>query len=325
MQAGAQNTRFDLAGLAVELLRLETQTAALEEIVEQVLRTQVQEALKEQGIYSPMGLRISFPPVSFKLAEPPHLLVVSPRDRIEMAHRVILDPDIGLEDMESIEGEVGRLGVSALVVELGGLALYPSFVKNQVSLRYTLDTIIEEWAHHYLAFKPLGFRYLLDSLGLMQNYDVAVINETVASIFSKELRDIICQKYYSGCGESAQNDTTKPEFDFNREMRETRKTVDEYLERGQIEEAETLMEERRQYLAANGYYIRKLNQAYFAFHGTYADSPTSIDPIGVELKELRERSDSLKHFLDTAAVITSREDLRTLLETMGQLRRHEDH
>ena len=69
------------------------------------------------------------------------------------------------------------------------------------------------------------------------------------------------------------------------------------------------MEQKRQYLAKNGYYIRKLNQAYFAFHGTYADKPTSISPIGVEMKELRSRSDSLKDFLETAASMTSREAL----------------
>ena len=43
------------------------------------------------------------------------------------------------------------------------------------------------------------------------------------------------------------------------------------------------MEEKRQFLAANGYYIRKLNQAYFAFHGSYADTAGSIDPIGPKL------------------------------------------
>jgi len=69
------------------------------------------------------------------------------------------------------------------------------------------------------------------------------------------------------------------------------------------------MEEKRQYLASMGYYIRKLNQAYFAFHGTYGDSPASISPIGAELKQLREQSASLKAFLDTAAAMTSRQDL----------------
>jgi len=73
--------------------------------------------------------------------------------------------------------------------------------------------------------------------------------------------------------------------------------------------AEEFMEEKRQFLASKDYYIRKLNQAYFAFHGTYADRPTSISPIGQELKQLRNQSTSLKDFLDTVTVMTSRQDL----------------
>ena len=59
----------------------------------------------------------------------------------------------------------------------------------------------------------------------------------------------------------------------------------------------------------NGYYIRKLNQAYFAFHGAYADSPTSIDPIGIEMRQLREQRDSLKDFLETVSEMTTRQEL----------------
>jgi hypothetical protein len=74
------------------------------------------------------------------------------------------------------------------------------------------------------------------------------------------------------------------------------------------------MEAKRQYLASQGYYLRKLNQAYFAFYGTYADSPTSIDPIGQELKKLRGQSASLKDFLNGAAAMTSRQALRASID-----------
>ena len=74
------------------------------------------------------------------------------------------------------------------------------------------------------------------------------------------------------------------------------------------------MEQKRQYLASKGYYIRKLNQAYFAFHGTYADRPAFISPIGLDLQELRERSDSVKDFLETAAAMTGRQDLKASIE-----------
>jgi hypothetical protein len=39
---------------------------------------------------------------------------------------------------------------------------------------------------------------------------------------------------------------------------------------GKVELAEEFMEERRQFFWKKGYHIRKLNQAYFAFHGAYA-------------------------------------------------------
>ena len=78
------------------------------------------------------------------------------------------------------------------------------------------------------------------------------------------------------------------------------------------------MEQKRQYLASMGRYIRKLNQAYFAWYGTYADSPTSISPIGVELKKLRSQSSSLKDFLDKVAVITSRQELRDSIKSQSE-------
>ena len=61
------------------------------------------------------------------------------------------------------------------------------------------------------------------------------------------------------------------------------------------------MEERRRFFVANGYLIRKINQAYFAFHGTYATSPASVSPIGDQLRELRSHSTSLEDFLRTVA------------------------
>ncbi len=74
------------------------------------------------------------------------------------------------------------------------------------------------------------------------------------------------------------------------------------------------MEERRREFVANGYGIRKLNQAYFAFHGSYADSPTSISPIGGQLESLRQRSASLGGFVRAVAQISSYRDLEELLE-----------
>ena len=120
--------------------------------------------------------------------------------------------------------------------------------------------------------------------------------------------------YYRYGGEDGQTEVAGSEFDFNREMREIRKAVDKYLAQGEIEQAEEFMEQKRQFLASKGYYIRKLNQAYFAFYGAYADSPTSVSPIGAELRTLRGQSASLSDCLDTAARMTSQQDLIISIE-----------
>jgi len=303
----------DLASLEAELDSLKQQKAALADKVEKIIAGQIREVLAEEGIYHPLDnyieIKFGFPPLIFELEPPPHLLVVSPRDRIESMREIHLQQELSLDAMESIEEQVDNLGVSSLVTGIGGLGTYPAFVVDDASLQFTVDAATEEWLHNYLAFKPLGFKYLLDLTGISRNYDIATMNETVVGIVSKEIGAIVCQKYYPDYANSRQQPAEEPEFDFNREMREIRQTVDTYLAQGEITQAEAFMEEKRQYLASMGYYIRKLNQAYFAFHGTYADSPTSISPIGAELKQLREQSTSLKAFLDTAAAMTSRQDL----------------
>jgi len=304
----------DLASLEAELNSLQQQRMALADEVERIIAEQIRGVLAEQGIHHPLdnyiGLKVGFPPLSFNLEPPPHLLVVSPRDRIESMREVTLQPDLSPEETESIEEQVDKLGVSSLVVGIGGLGTtYPTFVTDNASLQFTTNTATEEWLHQYLTFKPLGFLYLLDVTGISRNYEIATMNETVVGMVSKEIGTIVCQKYYPDYENSPQQPAAEPEFDFNQEMREIRRTVDTYLAQGEITQAEEFMEQKRQYLASMGYPIRKLNQAYFAFHGTYADRPTSISPIGAELKKLREQSASLKDFLDTAAVMTSRQDL----------------
>ena len=61
------------------------------------------------------------------------------------------------------------------------------------------------------------------------------------------------------------------------------------------------MEERRRFLEDNGHFIRKINQAFFAFHGSYATSAASVSPIDEQLRELQSRSDSLEEFVKTVS------------------------
>jgi hypothetical protein len=74
------------------------------------------------------------------------------------------------------------------------------------------------------------------------------------------------------------------------------------------------MEERRLYILSNGYYIRRLNQAYFAFYGTYASSPSSVNPIGDMLWDLRDRSGNVTDFIELTSGIKNMDDLHNLYE-----------
>jgi hypothetical protein len=302
----------DLASLEGRLDRLRDEENSLRGRAEKILEKQITETLAQLGIFNPADsltrLEFTFPPVSFRLEAPPHLLVVSPRDSIESLREITLLQEITPQEMEAIEAAVDELEVSSLVVGLGGIATYPAFVASDAGLQFAINAAVEEWLHQYLFLRPLGFLYALDLLGAYPNYEIAVMNETTVGIASGEIGAALYQSYYAQYGDS-QVEVAEPEFDFYLEMWQIRKTVDEYLAQGEIDRAEQFMEQKRLFLASKGYFIRKLNQAYFAFYGTYADSPGSISPIGIELRELRAKSPGLSEFLSAVAAMTSRSDL----------------
>jgi hypothetical protein len=100
-------------------------------------------------------------------------------------------------------------------------------------------------------------------------------------------------------------------------MRATRLTVDRLLAEKKIEAAERYMEERRVFFWENGYLIRKLNQAYFAFHGAYADQPGGAageDPVGAAVRALRDQSATLAAFVNTISWMSSFEDLQRAVD-----------
>jgi hypothetical protein len=165
------------------------------------------------------------------------------------------------------------------------------------------------------------------------------MNETTASISGSEVGTYVLQKYYPEMLGSSPSPTSSvlslslisldqdllpanrfddpPPFDFRAEMHETRVKADELLAAGKIEEAEAYMEQRRQVFWQNGYLIRKLNQAYFAFHGAYADVPGGAageDPVGPAVRALREQSNSLADFINTIAWMTSFEQLQQAIK-----------
>jgi hypothetical protein len=84
------------------------------------------------------------------------------------------------------------------------------------------------------------------------------------------------------------------------------------LAAGKLDQAEAYMEARRLRFVANGYILRKLNQAYFAFYGAYAETPGGAageDPTGAAVRRLRAQSGSLAEFLTRISSMTSLEQL----------------
>ena len=313
-KAEGNSSEADLKSLEAQLAQLKRQRESLEDQVEAIIDGQISSVLTDAGLAKSIELvgkvNLLFPPVDFEFEEEPNVLIVSPRNKIELNKTILLRPDLSLERIEDIENKVQDIDMSGLVERVGGVATYPSIIPQSVPLQYLLSTVAHEWLHHYFYFHPLGRNY-------WANYDMTSINESTADIGGDEIGLLVYRQYYAQEGNNAASPAaaSQPAFDFNKEMRQIRLTVDRYLAQGQVEEAEKYMEQMREYLAQNGYYIRKLNQAYFAFYGTYSDTPGSVSPIGGYLAELRQGSHSLGNFIKTVSGISSYEQL---LKTIGQ-------
>jgi hypothetical protein len=320
----AKKVSGDIGLYESKITELDARVDDLKSVVEKTIASQISQVLNDEGIHNPFGVswfKLPFPAINFKLEKPLYTLIISPRNKIQRIESITIKPDITTIQMEEIENSVNKLNVSALVIPIGGLgATYPTFVVDNADLRWTIDTAAHEWVHQYLAFRPVGFRYILDLLGISQNYSIDTINETVASIVGEEIGALVYNRYYSQYQAPDNDKESSPVekgFDFNATMRNIRKTVDGYLAQGQVNEAENYMESQRQFLTTKGYYIRKLNQAYFAFYGTYANSPSSVDPIGQHLTQLRVKSTSIKDFLDRVSNLTGGQDLSKMVSQLN--------
>jgi len=288
----------------------------LEGKVEAVLEERIGEEATDLGLQRtiPFFLRARwlFPPVDFEFDDPPRLLVTSPRDRIYLRSAELLRSDLTLEEALRLEDKTQGEDVSALVVASGGVATYPSIVPPMEDYAETLELAAHEWLHQYLFFQPLGARYF-------ESDTLRTINETVADIAGAELGGLVAQRYSlapSGAEAPAVTPESAPPADdtlFVQTMRQLRLDVDRLLGEGRVADAEALMEEKRQYLAEHGYFIRKINQAYFAFHGLYGTGAASSSPIGPKLQEIRQREPSLGEFIRAVSRVTSEADLDRLL------------
>jgi hypothetical protein len=265
--------------------------------VEEALEAEISTTLLQEEIaYRLAGFRVLFPPVDFRFDRAPRVLIASPRDRVLLKEAVLLRPRLGLRQIEELEARVEAAGeLSALVEGLGGLGTYPSIIPDSYDLRTTLHLAVHEWLHGYFFFHPLG-------QGYRASPEMRTLNETAADMAGRGLGDLVFQRLGGALPPPASEERTEQTgFSFNKEMRATRQRVDQLLAQGRVREAEEYMEEQRQLFVRHGYFLRRLNQAYFAFYGTYAESAASVSPIAGELQELRARLPSLGAFVKTVA------------------------
>lgn len=289
-----------------ELRVLYPQRDAIENSVEVILEGRLTRVIKETGLTRQAGGSFVWPPVNIAFQHPPAVLVTSPRATIRKEGESLLQGELPIAKVESIERKAESDGkTSAVVIDISGIAMYPAIIPRSDDYEGTMEDIAHEWTHQYLFFTPLGRRYF-------ENGELTTLNETVANIVGQEMGARLAQEYPLPAPKSAPAPAPAPQqpaLDFNSTMHNLRLRVDALLAQGKIDEAEGDMEQTREQLAAAGYYIRKINQAYFAFQGSYANTPGSSDPIGPKLTALRKDSATLEAFVHRAQALTSESDL----------------
>ncbi len=308
------------ADLRVELDLLRAEQASRQGLAEAILEEQVGSVLSRAG-FSTLGHEL--PPISSRFTPLPLMLIVSPRQRIETVHQVALVPGLDTAEQENVEDVVdSELDVSSLVTGIGGLAAYPAMIMEHDSLNWLTEVVAHEWTHHYLTLRPLGWNYLLSA-------ETRTINESVAQIVGREIGREVVATYYPDLlppePEPIEPDEEPAEpdpeaIDCGAEMRETRVRVDELLAESKVDEAEQYMEARRQEFVTICWSIRKLNQAYFAFHGSYAASEgaAGADPVGPAVRQLRGICPDLHSFVADIASVTTLAELEALIAEKGR-------
>ena len=136
------------ASLRQELETLTQRMNALAPFAEAVLEMQVTSILNEIGLTNG-GQPI--PWVLYHTTPLPQNLVISSRAKIEQETSYVLQPNLSLEQAVALENTMDKqLNVSSLVVEIGGLAAYPTMIMRTSALDWLSNTIAHEWIHIYL-------------------------------------------------------------------------------------------------------------------------------------------------------------------------------
>lgn len=291
------------------LPRTAPEARRLENRVERIIEGRIDATLRDLGIrVGPALPGTVFPFVDIELASSPHVLVESPRARIERVRADLLRPGLDQLRAAAIEArsERERPDRRAIVVPSGGVATYPAIVTDGGGYAVTVETAAHEWVHHYLAFYPLGRSYF-------SSRDVETINETVADVIGEEVAALIVERWGDPTRPGPPPAPSARSRDLDAALRALRVEVDALLAAGKVEEAEARMEQARGDLVLRGTPIRVLNQAFFAWYGTYAARPDSVDPLGAQLREIRGRTGSLPAFVRAIRAVTSRAEVEALL------------
>jgi hypothetical protein len=308
------------ASLRQELEQKLSRLHQLAPVVEGILQGQVASIASDQELT--LGGQ-PVPPVLYHVTDLPLALIVSPREVIRQDENISLLPGMNASEMDVLEKQVETdLKRSALVVALGGIGIYPTMVESSSDLNWLAEVISHEWTHNFLTLRPLG-------ISIENSPELRTMNETTASLVGRELGRALIKRFYPERVPPPPPENPKPpspeeppKFNFRAEMHETRVTTDQLLAEGKVDEAEQYMESRRQFFWDNGYLIRKLNQAYFAFYGAYNDvsegggatGEAGNDPIGPAVVALRKKSASLADFLNRISWMTSFEQLKKAVQ-----------
>lgn len=328
-QAVAANDSNAIQSEETLVQSLTAQRNEIRDKVEERLEAEISKQVIKLGLHQ--SGKFIWPPIDFRFEEPPSVIVTSPRHTIRLGEVRLVVPHIPEDEKQRIEREiVGNANLSAAVLRTGGLATYPNIIPYNLKLLPMLEVATHEWLHAYLLFQPLGRAY-------WQNSDMTSLNETLADIAGDEIGRLT---YAEITGENIQTSIPPPsvaaeqqqqqtenegdkvdeemsgadQFDFRQFMYETRIRADELLQQGQIDAAEEYMETRRVELLQEGYYIRKINQAYFAFHGLYAAGVASTSPLANQIWQLRQIAGDAGKLIKMLQTVNSWQDYLSLLD-----------
>ncbi|MFN8414199.1 MAG: hypothetical protein U0Z26_17595 [Anaerolineales bacterium] len=234
--------------LRAELDELYARQSQLAPLAEAILQEQVTEVIADLGLTA-SGQPL--PNVWYHSTPLPMALIVSPRDHVEQIANISVNTDLTVDQQAQLESNVDKgLGTSSLVVNIGGVGVYPTMVMRTTNLNWMLSTIAHEWIHNYLTLRPLGLSY-------NETPELRTMNETTASIAGDEIGALVIKRFYperiaayqldprpSTASSSSLSlisfpfehptpgDFLRPPFDFRAQMHETRVTADALLAEG---------------------------------------------------------------------------------------------